>query len=119
MHWRQPLTSPSLFPGWSSGRMLLWVCLAVVVATTACAFQLTASSMVSARATYPSTRTAVIGQDATTGDRIQLECVVTGDSGANNTLLVEVDELSDVAARVCTDYRPPAITHDSPYRVVR
>jgi hypothetical protein len=124
MHWRQLLKSLPMwaqFTGRSPGRVLSWACLAVILATTACGFQLTASSMVSARADYPlrSTRVLITGQDATTGDRMQVECVTTGDLGANNALLVELNDLSDVAAQVCIDYQPLAISRGSPYAVVK
>jgi hypothetical protein len=124
MHWRQLLASLPMwvhFTGRSPGRVLSWACLAVVLATTACGFQQAASSLVSARVDYPvrSPRVVITGQDATTGDRMQVECVAKGDRGANNALLVELNELSDVAAQVCVDYQPRAITRGSPYAVVK
>ncbi len=123
--------------GWSLSHVLPWICLLVVVSTTAYGFQLAVASMgpvpavdradgkhaVVSRhdgwvlrgaflqaASMSSTRMVLItGHDAATGERMQLECVTTSDRYAEDALLVELRELREVAARICNGANAPAV----------
>jgi hypothetical protein len=123
--------------GWSFRLVLLWICLLAVALTTAYALQMAAASMVSSvaadeldgshqaldshaireqrgalvqAASMSSIRMVLItGEDATTGDRMQVECATTTDRYAEDALLVELKDLPDVAAGICNVANVPAV----------
>ncbi len=123
--------------GWSLNQVLPWICLLVVVSATAYGLQRAAASMVPSatadqldgsyqslggheireqRGAFPqagstsSTGVVVItGQNARTGDRIQVECMTASDRIASNPLLVELKDLDEVAAQVCNVANAPAV----------
>jgi hypothetical protein len=128
---------------WRPSQVLSWIGLAIVALTTAYALQLTAAALVySASVNRPggtdpdaagsdvsdkrgaaiqapvpsSTRVvSITGVDAAKDDRIQVVCVAAGDRSASPTLLVELNDLRDVSALVCTQPDPPAIRSGSDY----
>src|SRR5207247_2611655 len=128
--WAQPA-------GWSLSQVLPWICLLVVVSTTAYGLELVAASMVPPPATdrlggsyqtldghdtrdqrsallqaasMSSTRMVLItGEDATTGDRMQVECATTTDRFAEDALLVELKDFPDVASGICSVANAPAV----------
>jgi hypothetical protein len=115
--------------GWSLSLVLSWICLVVVASTTAYGLELAAAAMVpsvaadeldrsdqapdshdirelrgallQAASTSSTGMVLITGQDATTGDRIQVECVTATDRIASDALLVELKDLPAVAAQVC------------------
>jgi hypothetical protein len=123
--------------GWSLSRVLPWIFLLVVVSATAYGIQRAATSMVPSvtadqldesylslrgheirqqRGASPqagstsSTGVVVItGQNARTGDRIQVECMTASDRIASKTLLVELKDLDEVAAQACNVANAPAV----------
>jgi hypothetical protein len=122
---------------WSLSHVLPWICLVVVMSTTACGIQLAAVSMWSvpvvdgpdeksaalsrhdagvprgvflSAASIPSTRTVMItGHEAATGERMQVECVTTSDRYAEDALLVELKELHEVSAQICIGADAPPV----------
>jgi hypothetical protein len=123
--WAQPA-------GWSVTQVLPWICLLVVVATTAFGLQLAAASMLPSPAAdqldgsghdireqraaflqaWPmsSTRMVLItGQDSATGDRMQVECLTTTDRYAEDALLLELKDLLHVVAQLCNGATASAV----------
>jgi hypothetical protein len=43
----------------------------------------------------------ITGYDATTGDRMQVQCVTDSDRLASDALLVDLNDLGHIAAKVC------------------
>jgi hypothetical protein len=109
---------------WTLSQVLPWMCLLVVVSTTAYGPRLAAESTVPPRAADQLDRSShdaweqrgvllqaasssssrmvlITGRDATTGDRMQLECRTTTDRYAEDALLVELKDLLHVAAQLC------------------
>jgi len=43
----------------------------------------------------------ITGYDATTGDRMQVQCVTDSDRLASDALLVDLNKLGPIAAKVC------------------
>jgi hypothetical protein len=115
--------------GWSLRLVLSWICLVVVASTTAHGLELAAAAMVPSiaadeldgsdqaldrhgireqrgalpQAAHTSSTGMVLitGQDATTGDRMQVECVTASDRIASDALMVDLKDLLGVAAQVC------------------
>lgn len=116
--------------GWSLSQALPWLCLLIVASTSAYGLQLTAASMVPSAvadqrdgssqaldghgigeprgavlqaASASSTRTVLItGEDTITGDRMDVECTTTSDRVASDALLVELKDLGEIVAWVCS-----------------
>jgi hypothetical protein len=96
-------------------RILPWFCLLFVASTSAYALQFAGAAMVPATAvdqfdltkrrgpvlqqasTTSTHKLLITGLDATTGHRVNVECVTTTDRIAINTLLVELKNIGDIA----------------------
>jgi hypothetical protein len=115
--------------GWSLSLVLSWICLVVVASTTAYGLELAGAAMIPSvaadeldrgdqaldshdirelRGALPQAASAsstgmvlITGQDAVTGERMQVECVTANDRIASDMLQVELKDLSAVAAQVC------------------
>jgi hypothetical protein len=111
------------------GQVLAWTSLLAVASTSAYGLQLTAAAMVptaaaeqrtgsslsardadeirardraqvQAASAASATTVLIIGEDAATGDHIQIECA-TSNSLASDMLLVDLKDLADFAAHIC------------------
>jgi len=128
--------------GRSLSRVLLWICLLVVASIAAYGLHWGAAAMVSSAAadqldrsyqaldghdirekrgallqaasTSSTGMVLITGQDATTGDSRQVECVTANDRIASDALLVELKDLRAVAAQVCNVAIAPPAT-EPPY----
>ena len=115
--------------GWSLSLVLSWICLVVVASTTAYGLELAGAAMVPSVAadeldrgdqaldshdirelrgalpqpasTSSTGMVLITGQDAVTGERMQVECLTANDRIASDVLQVELKDLSAVAAQVC------------------
>jgi hypothetical protein len=123
MEQRHTLSGPTGqcgFVRWSARQALPWLCLLTVVSTSAYELQGTAAAIAPTASAAPdrdrpamnaavdaasvsSGRTVVLitGYDATTGDRMQVQCVTDSDRLASDALLVDLNELGHIAAKVC------------------
>jgi hypothetical protein len=125
--------------GWHLSQILGWICLLVVPFTTAYGLELAAAPLVPSgtatadqldaskqflgshevneqrgalllAASASSPRIVLMtGQDATTGDRMQMECITANDRIASDALLVELKDFPAVAAQVCNVANAPAV----------
>jgi hypothetical protein len=123
--------------GWRLRLVLPWICLLVVASTTAYGLQLGAAATVSSAAadqldgsyqaldghgigeqrgallqaasTSSTGMILITGQDATTGDRMQMECITANDRIASDALLVELKDFPAIAAQVCNVAIAPAV----------
>jgi hypothetical protein len=111
---------PGGFVQSSARQAVLWLALVVAVLTSAYGLHGAAAAIAPAVSTAPdreraamhaavdaasvSSRRMVVlitGRDPTTGDRMQVRCITDSDRVASDALLVDLNELGEVAARVC------------------
>lgn len=104
----------------SMRRVLAWICLVLVVTTSAYGLQLAAAAIVPTSADDQSAVTEprgptlqqaattsthmllIIGFDESTGERIQLECATSSDRVAVDALAVQLNNLGNVAGQLCS-----------------
>jgi hypothetical protein len=115
-HMPRRISLSALAQSWS--RIVPWICLLLVASTGAHGLQLAAAATLPAAANdhldvtlhasgTTSTHTVMItGLDEITGDRMQVDCVTTTDRIAIYTLVVELKNLGDIAARLCNQTAP-------------
>jgi hypothetical protein len=105
-------------------RILAWVCLLFVASTSGYWVQLALAATISTAADdglgvaqlhglalQDAARTSthmvlITGQDATTGDRVQVECATTSDRVAIDALVVELKHLGELSAQLCSSSAP-------------